>query len=100
MSPGPDPKEDEAYWDRMLRAAYGNREKYVWDSLGVREHYSIDPERPCSQGVVTEDVNLPDWVREPFDKDIESYKEAAKRKANKRTVDKHTEERLADLGYR
>lgn len=100
MSPGPDPDTDEAYWDRMLRAAYGEDEKYVWDSSGSCQCYTVDIDRPCWQELVTEGVDLPKWTQEPFPEDIQSYKRSAKRETHKREVDDHTEQRLADLGYR
>ncbi|OYR61626.1 hypothetical protein DJ83_07390 [Halorubrum ezzemoulense] len=100
MSPGPNPDADEAYWDRMLRAAYGENEKYVWDSLGSYQCYTVDPERPCWQELAAEDIGLPEWAEEPFSEDIQSYKQLAKRETHKREVDDHTEQRLADLGYR
>jgi len=100
MSPGPDPDSKETYWDRMLRAAYGESEKYVWDSLDARKRYFLNPERPCSQDLVEEDVDLPEWAQTPFVEDLESYKTEVKSKTHQREVDERTEQRLADLGYR
>lgn len=100
MSPGPDPNGDEAYWDRMLRCAYGKNKKYVWDSLGARQRYAVDPNRPSWQELVADDIVLPEWAQEPFLEDIQPYKESARRETHAREVDDRTEQRLADLGYR
>jgi hypothetical protein len=100
MSPGPDPASEEAYWDRMLRASYGGNVKYVWDSLGACERYSLDPEQPCSQVLVGEDVDLPTWASAVFTDSIETYKNGAQTETHQREVDKRTEQRLSDLGYR
>lgn len=100
MSPGPDPNDNEAYWDRMLRCAYDEEDKYIWDSLGSCQRYVIDPGRPCWQELIAEDIELPGWTQEPFSEDIRQYKTMAERESHQREVDVHTEQRLADLGYR
>jgi hypothetical protein len=100
MSPGPEPNEDRKHWDRMLRAAYGNDKKYVWDSLGAHREYTVDRDQPCSQELVREDIDLPEWTQKPFASDIDTYKKAARQETHRRTVDKQTEHRLEDLGYR
>jgi hypothetical protein len=84
----------------MLRASYGEKVKYVWDSLGASKRYSLDPEQPCSQVLIGEDVDLPRWASAVFADSIETYKNAAQAETHQREVDKRTEQRLSDLGYR
>lgn len=101
-SPGPSPPEDEAeYWDRMLRCAYQETDKYVWDSLGTTERYRIDTDRPCWQEDVDEDVSVPAWATALFERDIGEYKREAVTKSETVTedVDEQTRNRLEELGY-
>lgn len=102
MSPGPEPPGDHEYWDRMMRCAYEDDRKIVWDSLGDVAAYDLDPARPCwhsRTADVDEEIAIPDWAIDRFDVDIDEYKRTARGASNAVDVDAVTERRLAELGY-
>ena len=100
MSPGPEPPSAESYWDRMLRAAYGEREKFVWDSTGAAKRFRISGLETGRQDLVERDVTLPKWATKPFEENVRTYKEMATEVSHQREIGPHVEDRLAELGYR
>ncbi|MDS0295301.1 sulfatase-like hydrolase/transferase [Halogeometricum luteum] len=102
LSPGPEPPRDRDYWDRMMRCAYEDSRKVVWDSLSTVTAYALDTARPCWQSEFDEDAAeaaIPEWTADWFDDDIEEYKQRARAHSNSVAVDDATASRLADLGY-
>lgn len=102
LSPGPEPPSDYEYWDRMMRCAYENNRKVVWDSLDNVDAYQIDLDRACWQSQIDDasiDIAVPDWVSNYFDRSISEYKQQAQNKSTEVEVNDATERRLADLGY-
>ncbi|AUV82846.1 sulfatase [Salinigranum rubrum] len=93
--------DEEAYFDRMLRAVYEGDRKYVWDSQGNALAYRLDCERPSWQELTEEDVRPPEWASAFFPGDITTAKERARDGASegRETVDSFAEARLRDLGY-
>lgn len=99
LSAGPDPPSDREYWDRAIRCAYRGRDKYVWDSLGNRDRYRLDPDRPSWQEHVEQVERVPSWATDEFDEDITTFKDRAVAIHDDSKVDKATEQRLRRLGY-
>lgn len=95
----PEDPEDHDYWDRMLRCAYEDEQKFVWDSLGGTAKYRIDHSRPCWQEQTDEGVEIPQWARNKFGTNIKQYKKQAKSHEREINVDAVAESRLEDLGY-
>lgn len=99
---GAKPIADDAYWDRMIRGAYVDGDKYVWDSLGATSRFELDSSRPCKQTLVERDVEVPEEAQAAFDEEIQAYKSRAKSTSNEALeddVDTNTQKRLEDLGY-
>lgn len=96
----PRDEDEHQYWDRMLRCAYDGETKYVWDSLGGRERYRLDHDRPCWQEQVELDVEIPSWATDFFEEDIAVYKQqAATSDGPTEPLDEVTKGRLEELGY-
>lgn len=86
------------FWDRMIRAAYDGRDKYVWDSLGDSRHYRVGA-APCEETEVATDVEIPQQALAHFDVPIEEFKSRfADEDVNAWAANAPTE-RLEDLGY-
>ncbi|WP_435157785.1 sulfatase-like hydrolase/transferase [Haladaptatus sp. DFWS20] len=100
MSAGPEPPENREYWDRMIRCVYDGTTKTVWDSLGTRTEYEVDPDRPSWQQTVETGEGTPAVESEFFNTPIEEAKTIAKGdKTDETAVDSATESRLKELGY-
>lgn len=102
MSPGPEPPDDREYWDRSMRCAYESNRKIVWDSLGSREAFDLDPSRPCWQSGASDpddDVSIPDWAADRFEVNVDEYRRTVHDTSTDVDVDEAAERRLADLGY-
>jgi arylsulfatase A-like enzyme len=95
--------DEESYFDRAIRAAYRSDRKYVWDSLGNRLAYRLDPGRPSWQEQVEAGATIPGWTSAYFDGDVADAKAVARDgpRATDRpeAVDAYAEARLRDLGY-
>lgn len=101
LSAGPEPPDDRPYWDRMIRCAYEDNTKYVWDSLGVQSVYRIHSGRPSYEQRIDTGVDIPDWATGLFEEDIVASKEAAMADPDgPNRVSAATEARLEHLGYR
>lgn len=100
ISAGPEPKSNFEYWDRAIRCAYRNSEKYVWDSLGAVSKYRIYDDRLSYQSLLSQnDVEIPQWAAEHFNTDITEHKQSARALENDIDVDGTTQDRLEKLGY-
>ncbi len=100
MSAGPEPPSDREYWDRMIRCVYDGTEKTVWDSLGNRIVYEVDPDRPSWQKKVETGEGAPEFEADFFDEPIGSAKETARASdTDTDDIDASTESRLRELGY-
>ena len=77
LSAGPEPSSDREWWDRMLRCAYDDQTKLVWDSLGGSQSYELDTTRPSWQRSASNDRAVPQWTGEFFQSEIRQYKEEA-----------------------
>jgi hypothetical protein len=94
----PEGAERFDFWDRMIRAAYDGRDKYVWDSMGDRRKYRVG-DAPCEETEVANDIEIPDHALAHFDGSIEEFKTQFDGvDANAWATDGPTE-RLKDLGY-
>jgi arylsulfatase A-like enzyme len=96
--------DEAAYLDRLIRAAYDadGRRKYVWDSLGTRRAYRLDPGRPSWQAPVEGSPRPPAWTDEAFAEDAAATKARAVAGAagdDPTDVDPVAAARLRDLGY-
>ncbi|GAA5048963.1 sulfatase-like hydrolase/transferase [Haladaptatus pallidirubidus] len=100
MSAGPEPPSEWEYWDRMIRCVYEGTTKTVWDSLGTRTEYEIDPSRLSWQKKVETDEGTPEVETDFFDTPIEEAKAtAAANGSDEIQIDSATESRLEELGY-
>lgn len=99
MSAGPDPETDVDYWDRMIRCAYHDTTKIVFDSLGKVVEYELCEERPNWQKRVAERKRVPSWGAEHFGSDIHAYKKSATETEETVNIDSSTKDRLRELGY-
>lgn len=86
------------YWDRLIRAAYRDDRKFVWDTTGRRTEYDVG-EEPSRQRRVADDVRVPDWATELFEEDASEYKSRQSERDERIDVDDSTAGRLTDLGY-
>ena len=87
-------------WDRMLRCAYENDRKYVWDHRGEEVVYALDQARPSWQERLDTTV-VPDKPRDRFPGNIARYRCTAKSlSSDDNTISDAVEHRLRDLGYR
>ncbi len=95
--------EEEAYFDRLIRAVYEREHKVVWDSLGNVHTSRLDPSRASWEEPVETETHarVPRWSTEFFAVDAVETKDRARADtANAReTVDSFAEARLRDLGY-
>ncbi|KZN22760.1 hypothetical protein A4G99_18755 [Haladaptatus sp. R4] len=105
LSAGPEPPENREYWDRMMRCVYEEGEKTVWDSLGTRTEYELDPSRLSWQRKVESDEGGADGPDDesPFFADAiaEAKATAQNEDSNESSdeIDASTESRLRELGY-
>jgi arylsulfatase A-like enzyme len=94
--------DDDPYWDRMIRCAYLEEGKYVWDSLGSSARFELDPSRPCKQTLVETGAAVPGAATDRFAVDLAEYKSrvaSGSGSALGESVDAATRDRLEDLGY-
>jgi arylsulfatase A-like enzyme len=97
-SSAPDETDRFDFWDRMIRAAYDGREKYVWDSLGDRRQYRVG-DTQCEETEVATDIKIPQHALAHFDVPIEEFKaQFDDEDVNAWAADAPTE-RLKKLGY-
>jgi arylsulfatase A-like enzyme len=89
---------DIQYWDRMIRAAYRDDRKFVWDTTGRRVEYTVG-EEPSRQRIVAEEVTVPPWGIDLFDGNTSEYKSRQIERDERIDVDDSTAGRLKDLGY-
>lgn len=94
----PEDTENYAYWDRMIRAAYEGRDKFVWDSLGDKRRYLVGDE-PCRETEAETDVEIPEAALAHFETSIEEFKGQFDSERPKAWVADAPTERLQDLGY-
>ena len=100
ISAGPEPKNNYKYWDRAIRCAYRDSEKYEWDSLGTISKYRIYDERPSYQSPISQDnIKLPQWATDYFDTEIIEYKQSARALEDDTDIDGAPRDRLKKLGY-
>lgn len=100
LSAGADPEENYEYWDRALRCAYKDSEKYVWDSLGDAQKYQVQSGRASYQELESEDLEeVPQWAIRQFDTEITDYKQKARSSGGEKDIDEATQNRLEKLGY-
>lgn len=94
----PDGERSE-YWDRAIRCAYRDNQKFVWDSLGNSGKYILSKTDPCRQEELDTDVDVPGWAISLFDGSITEAKHKAMRNQRSDDIDEVTERRLKELGY-
>lgn len=93
--------EDEfQYWNRMIRCAYRNKTKVVWDSQGRVTEHQLNPKQASSEQVVDELSSVPTYAQNLFEHDIENYKRHAREmETSFDRIDESTRDRLEELGY-
>ena len=86
---------DKEFWNRLLRCAYRDSEKYIWDSRGNGRQEQM------GTGIERRDVveSAPDWALELFEKCATKYKNEVTDQTNQAEVDERARERLNNLGY-
>lgn len=100
LSAGTDPDENYEYWDRALRCAYKESEKYVWDSLEGAQKYQVQSSQASYQELESDDLEeVPQWAMRHFDTEIVDYKKRARAAEGERDIDEATQNRLEKLGY-
>lgn len=89
-----------AYWNRLIRSITSSRSKKVWDSLGNRFQYQLDPDRPCWQQQTNDDLDVDELEPEYFGTVAADYKQHTARDDSTESVTEGAvEDRLRDLGY-
>ncbi|WP_267639316.1 sulfatase-like hydrolase/transferase [Haloarchaeobius amylolyticus] len=91
--------EEYAWWNRMMRVVYEDGTKRQWNSLGESFRYRLDPDRPSWQGLVAEDVDIPEADREWFDVELAEYKRSVSETTQDTDFDDEVEDHLKQLGY-
>ena len=100
LSAGADPDENYEYWDRALRCAYKESEKYMWDSLGEAQKYQVQSGQASYQELESDDLEeVPQWATCHFGTEIVDYKKMARSVEEERDMDETTKNRLEKLGY-
>ncbi|KTG09403.1 hypothetical protein AUR64_16630 [Haloprofundus marisrubri] len=103
LTPGNDPLVDidSDRFDRSIRCAYREKEKYEWDNNGSVVHYDLVAERPGWQREVESETESepPTWATDPFDESVSTARERAKAAASDDGPTGSVERRLRDLGY-
>jgi len=88
------------YWNRMIRCAYRDDIKVVWDSLGQISEYHLDRETSSFEEEIGELESVPTWAEEFFDEDIQTYKKRAlEMETSFDRIDESTRDQLEELGY-
>lgn len=94
----PEGTERFDFWNRMIRAVYDGRDKYVWDSIGDHRQYYIG-DTPCEETELPVDVEIPEHALAHFDESVKDFKSQFDSvDANAWAADGPTE-RLKNLGY-
>lgn len=89
-----------AYWNRLIRCITRSKMKMVWDSLGTRTHYVLDPDRPCWQQQTHDEFDVDGLETAYFETAAADYKQHVARDDTTESVtDGAVEDRLRDLGY-
>lgn len=93
-------KQEQKYWDRMIRTYYSNNIKYVWDTLGNVDCYDISAGSRCREDLVETDCEIPERASHLFDWDLEYYQDHIQN-TNKESenMSESVAERLRELGY-
>ena len=95
--------EDFKYLDRMIRGVYRNKQKYVWDSLGMKYEYEIDCSSSNTQSLKNSDFDIPERIVGLFNTDINVYKEkvitTSDNKEERNRLPEKTIQQLKELGY-
>ena len=92
-------KDEFQYIDRMIRCVYDGDDKYEWDSLDRSFRYRIDHDGPSKQKQIAENIVLPEFVDEFFERDLQEYKGSVSERESSSDIPSTTQRRLADLGY-
>lgn len=89
-----------AYWDRMIRCAYRDEEKFEWDSIGNWYRYRIDPDRASWQERTDTDIEVPSWAMSLFEAELAEYDDRVRAdEADAGEMDDYTRDQLEELGY-
>ncbi|QLG48890.1 sulfatase-like hydrolase/transferase [Natrinema halophilum] len=81
----------------VIRALYGEGEKYVWDHHGSGATYRLDPDRPSWETKASADLDV-DQLDAAFETDIETIAKQT-RSTDPLDIDNGTADRLRELGY-
>jgi len=98
MSAGPDPEADYEYYDRAIRCAYDDNEKFVWDSLKTCTRYFLPGKANVQQRSESLD-SPPSWATGRFSSDISTFKTDVLKTETDVSIDPSTAARLRELGY-
>jgi arylsulfatase A-like enzyme len=88
--------------NRVLRCAYEDGGKFLWDADWVAEAYELDRDRPCVERRLDEapdDETIRALDEELFALDVETVAASIADADGGPAVDAATQQRLADLGY-
>lgn len=91
---------DAEYWDRTIRVAYRDDEKYEWDSLGNAYRRHLERHRPCWEGDPETIEMIPTFATSMFDRDIQSYRDSIdKKRIAPEDLSEEVRAELEYLGY-
>lgn len=92
-------KDDEKYWNRMIRCGYIEEIKYEWDSLNRSKKYKLKYDKPCWQDLIECEVKIPNQILSKFDVETNEYKSDWESKQQDLSFDTDVKRNLKDLGY-
>jgi len=88
------------YWNRMIRCAYRDDAKIVWDSQGHISKHRIDPKRSSWEEKPNKLESVPAWASGFFEDDVSKYKkQALEIESSFDRIDDATLDQLEELGY-
>jgi hypothetical protein len=91
--------DEYAYWNRMIRCAYHENTKVMWNSLDTCEEYDLDPDRPSWQRPLTTDTIPASEATALFEEPLMEYKQQAAADTQDLGFDEAVATQLQDLGY-
>jgi hypothetical protein len=95
--------ENFEFWNRMIRCAYREDAKYIWDSLAAKEKYKLKGGDEFGAIRVDDPAAIPEWASELFEYTIDEYRSKIQKEesstGNIKELDNVTKDRLKELGY-
>lgn len=89
-------EEDPEYWSRGVRTVYFDNERFEWDTLGRNSRLQVKTSMDRNR----EPAEIPEWARDEFSIDLDTYVEQQKSKFMDIGASEETKRRLEELGYK